>query len=275
MPASFLRLLHPRNIPDRTRWCPPARLTRPRPRLKQLFELPDRGMDLTDMRVALTGATGFLGSHLARALIARGATVRGVVRRPERGKWLTELGVALHAADLADPVALTRAFEGCDAVIANAALSIRGTAPYQTFLDANRRGAIHQAQAAADARVNRLIHISTVAVYRPGLNQVNGHDRLLLDGPRLTWAYAVTNWRYALSKAHGERAIWQISRDHGLDTTVLRPGPIYGSGDRKLTASYAALMARRWLPAPTLRLPHVHARDVADAACGAVAAARS
>ena len=75
-------------------------------------------MDLTDMRVALTGATGFLGSHLARALIARGATVCGVVRRPERGAWLAELGVELRTADLADPLALARAFDGVDAVIA-------------------------------------------------------------------------------------------------------------------------------------------------------------
>ena len=52
---------------------------------------------------------------------------------------------------------------------------------------------------------------------------------------------------------------------------MLRPGPIYGSGDHKLTRSYARLMERRLVPAPAVELPHVHARDVAEAACGALA----
>ncbi len=233
-------------------------------------------MDLANKRVAVTGVTGFLGSHIARALLDRGAQVIGAVRSPEKGAWLRDLGVELVQADLADTASLTAAFEGADAVVANAALAVRGKSPaYRDFLEANRTGAENQAHAAAAAGVKRFVHISTVAVYRPKVCALNGHDRMLLDGPRLSVAYITTNWRYALSKAEGERAVWELSKSLGLDTTTLRPGPIYGSRDGKLTQRYAGMMGRRVVPAPTVGIPHVHARDVAEAACGAIANAAS
>src|SRR5690606_29530510 len=58
----------------------------------------------------------------------------------------------------------------------------------------------------------------------------------------------------------------------GVALTVLRPGPIYGSNDHKLSSSYARLMRRAVVPAPTVRLNHVHAGDVAQAASAALRA---
>ena len=72
--------------------------------------------------VALTGATGFLGSHIAEALLAAGLPVRGVVRNPEKGAWLAAKGMALRRADLAETDAMTSAFGGSQLLIANAAL---------------------------------------------------------------------------------------------------------------------------------------------------------
>lgn len=230
-------------------------------------------MDLTGKRVAVTGATGFLGAHLVRELLARGATVVGAVRTPSKGAWLAEQGVELVQADIGDADSLVPAFEGCDAVIANAALSVRGRSPsVAAFREANLRGAENQLRATARAGVRRLVHISTVAVYRPRLCAVNGHDRMLLDRRiPLSVTWVTTNWRYALSKAEGERLVSRLSDELGVGTTFLRPGPIYGSGDPKLTTTYRQLMTRRFAPAPTARLPHVHAGDVAQAACGALA----
>ena len=95
---------------------------------------------LNKQRVAVTGATGFLGSHIARALREHGATVRAVIRTPSKGAFLEAKGVELFKADLGDPEGLTRAFSGCDAVISNAALAIRGRANWEAYYQANVRG---------------------------------------------------------------------------------------------------------------------------------------
>ncbi len=221
-------------------------------------------------KVVVTGATGFLGSHIARRLAAGGAQVTGAVRTPSRGAWLGAEGIDMARADLSDVDSLTEAFAGADTVVANAALSTRGRASWEEFLAANQMGAKNQVLAAARAGVKRIVYISTVAVYRPGICKVNRDTAMLLDGPPLAVSFAVTNWRYALSKAHGERLVWALSKEHGLQTTVLRPGPIYGSRDVKLTAKYAASMKRSVAFAPTVRVPHVHAGDVAQAVDGAI-----
>lgn len=221
-------------------------------------------------RVVVTGITGFLGSHIGRHLAAKGAQVTGAVRSPEKGAWLQDQGISMLQADLADVDSLVEAFSGADTVVANAALSTRGRASWSEFLAANQMGARNQVLAAAKAGVKRIIYISTVAVYRPGINQVNRNTPMLLDGPPLAISFAVTDWRYALSKAHGERLVWELSKEYGLQTTVLRPGPIYGSRDVKLTAGYAKSMSRSVAFAPTVRVPHVHAGDVAQAVHGAI-----
>ena len=76
-------------------------------------------MDLSQSTIAVTGATGFLGSHIALELLTRGAKVQAVVRSPEKGAWLAERGVTFAKADLMDKAALTSAFKGVDAIISN------------------------------------------------------------------------------------------------------------------------------------------------------------
>lgn len=219
--------------------------------------------------VAITGATGFLGSHLVEAVLTAGEDARGVVRAPERG---TRRGAELVRGDLGDPGSLRAAFAGCDAVVANAALSTRKSAPWAAFEAANLDGVRNTLTAAADAGVRRVVLISTVAVYRARVGTRNGVDTPLLTDGRVpfTATMLTTNWRYSLSKARGEALAWRIAQERGLELTVLRPGPIYGPRDTKLTVMYATWMRRRLVLAPTLRMPHVHGADVARAVVGAL-----
>ena len=229
-------------------------------------------MDLKGQRVVVTGATGFLGSHITRALLDRGAHVVGAVRTPSKGAWLEALGAEMVSADLTDKNSLAVAFAGADAVVNNAGLSTReGSPSFQDFKDANRTGVRNVVDAMAQAQVKRLVHISTVAVYKPKLLRENDENAAkLIDGVPLAWTYLVTPWRYSLSKAQGERLLWDAAKAAGLDVTVLRPGPIYGSRDAKLTTRYANAMQRKVQPAPTFALPHVHAGDVGVAVAGAL-----
>ena len=80
--------------------------------------------DLKGKTVAVTGASGMIGVYLCRSLLRAGAHVVGVVRNPEKAAFLAAEGVEFRKADLADTAALTAAFQGCDAVIANAAMYV-------------------------------------------------------------------------------------------------------------------------------------------------------
>jgi len=219
------------------------------------------------MRVAITGANGFLGSHLVDAALAAGHEVTGVVRRP--GEQTARPGVHWVHGDLGQPTSLRRAFADSDVVVANAALAPgRASAPPEAFVEANVRGARRQVEAAADAGVSRVVYISTVAVYRTRLGRRldEGAERIDPQRRRFDWNQLTTDPRYATSKAAAEQAVWNAAVRRQVAVTALRPGPIYGERDHKMTARYMSMLRRPLCLAPTARVPHVYARDVADAA---------
>lgn len=229
-------------------------------------------MELEGRIVAVTGATGFLGRHVVEELRRRGARVRAVVRNPKKAAFAGD--VELAEADLSDRAAMARAFAGADAVIANAALSTRLTRGWEEFVEANAKGSENVVGACADAGVQRIVNVSTAAVYQASLWRKNGLDTPLFDhvaGPGLTWNRITTNWKYTWSKARGEAAARRLCGELGLKLTVVRPGPIYGPHDRKIVPRYARMMGWPVLLAPTVRVPHVHAGDVAVAIAGALA----
>jgi uncharacterized protein YbjT (DUF2867 family) len=151
------------------------------------------------LRIAVTGGSGFVGSHVVRALSQAGHEVlvlaRGKKRRPRRA------GVTFVRADLTDSAPLVDVFAGCDAVI-NLVAIIRERGR-QTFDRLNRESAERVAEAAHQAGVPHLIHQSA-----------NGVD----PDPR---------YPYLASKWAGEQAV----RASGVPFTVLRPSTIFGPGD--------------------------------------------
>lgn len=223
------------------------------------------------LRIGVTGATGFLGSHTALELRERGATVIGVVRNPAKGAWLEAAGLELREADLSDPEALRRAFEGLDAVVSNATLP---GGPHVTdverFLEEARATIRNVVDAALAAGVPRMVHISSVSAYRSAWpwRTVRESDPLRERSSGDILSLATTRG-YAASKAEGEKVVWQAI-DRGLEPTVLRLGLIYGSRDTKLTQMYARRLHGAVRVVPTLQMPHVHARDVAAAVAGAL-----
>ncbi len=233
-------------------------------------------MPLSGQTIGVTGATGFLGSHLARVLSNRGAQVVGIVRTPARGEWLTEShDITFRKADLRDRASLHAGFDGLDAIVNNATLTMTTLAKsggdWEAFMDAERQGTSNVIEAALQAGVPRLVHISTVAVYRlRGLYGQVREDHPRRDpGGSFDLGHLVTRPEYAAGKALSEELVWS-AMERGLRPTVLRPGPVYGSRDPKLTQRYLKAMERRIRVVPTIRLPHVHAGDVAIAAAGAL-----
>jgi len=227
---------------------------------------------LIGRRVVVTGATGFVGSHIALALEAAGAEVVGAVRSPDKGQWLVHRNVSLVKADLTDKASLVAAFAGADAVVSNAALG-SNQGDMADFERVNCQGVSDLMGAASEAGVKRLVHVSSVAVYRTRLyaamdEATRGYPT---DKRRFNWSDTTTDWRYARTKALSEQIAWDKAKTHGQELTTLRPGPVYGSRDPKATRQLVeGLVGKLFKAAPTVGVPWVHAGEVADAAVQAL-----
>ncbi len=170
----------------------------------------------------VTGATGFLGSHLAAFLVRRGYRVRVLARATSSLARLSGLGVEVVQGDLTDGPSLVRAMEG-QRFVFNSAARVSDWGPREEFLRVNRDGARHVVAAAQQAGVERLVHFSSLTVL--GLPRDGGLIRE--DSPYATGRLD----KYTESKLGGERLVREAHGARGLSTVVVRPGAIWGPGD--------------------------------------------
>lgn len=226
-------------------------------------------MELAHTNVAVTGATGFLGEYLVAALRARGAHPIAVVRNREKAERLLPHGVEIRVADLGDTPALTRAFQGVDAVIANAAvISFRDPA---LTMRTNVEGTRNVFAAIASAGVRRAIHISSSSAYPLSLRQ-SDENTPLRPMRKLSFLAGFAN-AYGVSKAEAERVAWRAAETHDLALTTFRPCGITGPHDPLLIATVARFMRPWVVPFPVFtEIGVAHAGDVAGAVMLALAA---
>ena len=158
------------------------------------------------VRVAITGANGFVGRALIAALLADGADgaagdIRAIVRDP--GRAATELphaGLELRQADVTDPGSLRGAFDGIDAVVHTVAIP---TERHGSFERVNAEGTRAVVREAERAGVRRLVHVSAIG------------------------ASAESPYPFLRTKGEGEAAV----AGSGLPHVVLRPSILFGPGD--------------------------------------------
>jgi nucleoside-diphosphate-sugar epimerase len=197
------------------------------------------------MKILVTGATGKVGSRLAKRLAQRGDQVRALVRDPARAADLREARIELAEGDLLKADSLAAAVRGVDAVVHCAAF-FRGATPEQAQA-VNELGTQHLASAARAASVRRFIFTSTGLVYGSNGGRLAGED----DPCAPTAAYPV-------SKLAAERFLLAIE---GLDVRVLRLPFVYGDGDPHIAE---IIPLRRSFP-PTDRMSIGHHADIAQA----------
>lgn len=211
------------------------------------------------MKVLLTGATGFVGSHLAEALRRHGDEVTALVRTPRKAEALGPLGVRVVPGDLDDAASLAGAVEGQDIVYHVAGLVAAGSE--REFMRSNRDGTASLVAAATRAAVSRFVLVSSMAAGGPA-------DR----GRALTGAEpARPVTAYGRSKLAGETAV----RTGSLPWVIVRPPTVYGPRDREVLKVFR--MARLGV-APLFgdgsqQLSAVHGADLADALVAAATAA--
>ena len=117
------------------------------------------------MRILVTGASGFTGGHLARALAAGGWSVRALVRSAAQADELARCGIEPCQGDLRDPAAIEVAVEGASIVYHIAAVYRQAGLPRATYRAINAKAPQTLVEAAARAGVRRFVHCSTVGVH--------------------------------------------------------------------------------------------------------------
>ena len=181
------------------------------------------------MKLAITGGTGFVGSHLIDLALAAGHEIKALTRREQEARE----GISWNAGDLSSRDALERLVDGVEAII-----HVAGTISAQSaagFEIGNVAGTLAMLAAATAGGVHRFIHVSSLAAREPKLSLYGG------------------------SKARAE----ELVHSSGLEWAIVRPPAVYGPGDKETLELFRMAKLGLMLMPPKGRVSVIHADDLA------------
>jgi nucleoside-diphosphate-sugar epimerase len=181
------------------------------------------------MRLAITGGTGFVGSHLVNAAVAAAHDIAALTRREQPARPQ----VTWVSGDLQDRAALEKLVDGADAVIHVAGVISGGSAA--AFDKGNVEGTLTMLAAATAGGVRRFVHVSSLAAREPKLSL------------------------YGASKQRAE----ELVHSSGLDWAIVRPPAVYGPGDRETLELFRMAKLGLMLMPPKGRISVIQAQDLA------------
>ncbi|MGN6168493.1 MAG: NAD-dependent epimerase/dehydratase family protein [Solirubrobacteraceae bacterium] len=182
----------------------------------------------------ITGATGFIGGHLAERLVREGHRVRCLVRATSDTSLLEALDVELAVGDLTSLSSLVDALEGCRYAIHCGAL-VSDWATAKEIRRINVDGTRNVLEASVASGVERFIHLSTTDVYGyPG-------------GVEIDETYQATRFRnwYAQTKLAAEAEVRHAAGRHALEAVILRPATVYGPRSKEVVGEIARAIRNR------------------------------
>lgn len=234
-------------------------------------------MDLKGKKILVTGADGFIGSHLTEELVARGCDVRAFVCYNSFNSWgwLDQAPAALRrnldvfAGDIRDPHGVKHAMQGCDVVLHLAALI---AIPYSyhspdTYIDTNVKGTLNVVQAARDLGIDKVVHTSTSEVYGTArFVPITEEHPLQGQSP------------YSASKIGADQIAMSFNSSFGTPVATIRPFNTYGPR-QSARAVIPTIITQIANGVRTLKLGALHpTRDfnyVSDTVAGFIAVAQS
>lgn len=219
------------------------------------------------MRACVTGATGFLGAHIARLLSDRGDELQITCRNPGQDGALAELGARQASADICDHRALRRAFDGAEVVFHTAGFV--GSRPVDWAWRVNTEGSLATVEAAAAAGCRRVVLTSSISAVGPPRDGRPADEQTPYPGDWMGLTYPD-------SKHEGERVALQAAARHGIELVIVNPGYVLGEPlERSRRGDTSTRIVGHYLRG---RLPAVIAApmnfvDVKDVAAGHLLAA--
>jgi dihydroflavonol-4-reductase len=208
-------------------------------------------------KVGLTGATGFVGRHVAQLLARGGHRVRCLVREHSDTQFLEGLGADFEfvTGDVLEPRTLDAFCEGADWLIHCAGYRDFWHASREFYFELNCRGAENVMRAALAANVKKIVHVSTPLAY--GTPSEMPFDEDSPAGPQHS--------DYARSKYLGDCAVWGLFEEKGLPLTIVYLAAVIGAGDPRPTMEVRRFAQGR-IPAlvgADTAFIYVHVRDAA------------
>lgn len=174
------------------------------------------------MQYLITGATGFVGGHVAETCVARGHQVSAIVRPGADTRLLRSWGVRVHEGDFAD-AASTRPLLVDTDVVVHCAARIGDWGPVEEYRRVNVEGLRGLLEACKGQALSRFIHMSSLGVYAPRHHYGTDESEPLPAHHREG---------YPQSKVEAEQLALHYCRELGVPVVVLRPGFVYGPRDR-------------------------------------------
>jgi nucleoside-diphosphate-sugar epimerase len=187
----------------------------------------------TAPRALVTGARGFIGSHLIRHLAGRGWAVRALDVHPAHGAL--DGNIEYRVCDIRDEAALSAAVDGVEYVFNLASVHLDVHASLEQFQSVNVNALERVVELSAGARVRRLVQVSSVGVY--------GH---VASPPAKEDAPLHPENDYERTKAAGEDMARRAANRFGVDLVIVRPSWVYGAGCPRTAKLLRSLRKRRF-----------------------------
>lgn len=210
------------------------------------------------MKIFLTGATGFIGSRMAKVLAGHGHTLVCLVRKTSNIRELENIGADIIWGDVRDRRSFQSGTAGCDALIHLAGATSFWEQHRETYSEINVSGTRNVLECAVTAGIPRVVHMSTLSIYgKPAMKPFTEESMV---GPARFSEYAKT-------KYDAERIAWGLHAKKDLPLAVCYPAVVLGTGHPGSKASFI----RRLLGAVSvtrafLNSVHtfIHVQDVAE-----------
>jgi dihydroflavonol-4-reductase len=211
-----------------------------------------------DMKIFITGGTGFIGSQLVQCLAGDGHQLVCLARKTSDIRPLQEAGVTIVYGDITDKKSLQQGMQGCDWMVHLADSYTFWQADRSVFHSANIQGMRNIMEAALEAQIKKVVLVSTVVTYGDAQWPITESSQ---PGDGCASEYAQT-------KRAGDEIAWQLYRDKNLPLVVIYPSCVVGPHDPNSSGRYIQNLIHGRMPAQILTgrpFSFVYVKDVCNA----------